>query len=132
MSAIHVKLGMGLLFLLVSILAVVVTAALVTRNSANGERRRLIKQATSGRWLLTVMAGVAFLGLSLGVFIILISMRHSMKPETGVALFSSVLLIIQGVYKDYFRRDGGGEENDKSPEDVPVVEEPTNGPISNP
>jgi hypothetical protein len=106
----HIKLGMGLLFLLVSIIAVVVAATLMTRNSKNGERLRLIKQGTSGRWLLTVGAMISFLGLSLGVFVILVSLRHKLEPETAVALFTAVLLISQGVYKDYFRRDAGLQE----------------------
>ena len=113
MVGVHLKIGMGLLFLLVSLLAIVIAATLVTKGSKNGERMRMIRQATSGRWLLTVMAGTAFLGLCLGVFIILVSMRHNMKPETAVALFSSVLLIIQGVYKDYFRRDTNGSHTDE-------------------
>ena len=113
MMDVHLKIGMGLFFLLAAVLSVVMIAAMVTRNSKNGERMRLIKQASSGRWLLTVMAGTAFLGLCLGVFIIMVSMRHEMKPETAVALFSSVLLIVQGVYKDYFRRDTNGSHTDE-------------------
>jgi len=125
MSSIHVKLGMGLLFLLVSIIAVVVAAALVTKNSKNGERARLISQASSGRWLLTVGAMLAFLGLSMGVFILLISARHQLTAATVVALFSNVLLIIQGVYKDYFRRNGNGSHRDD--EDKIKVKEKEDG-----
>ena len=126
MSAVTMKISFSLLFLLVSAIAVVVAATLITRNSKNGERTRLIKQATSGRWLLTVMAGMAFLGLAFGVFVIMVSMRHQMKPETAVALFSAVLLIIQGVYKDYFRRDEGGKHrDDENPEDAGGGNSPT-------
>ena len=111
-----------------SVIAMVVAAALVTRNSKNGERARLIGQATSGRWLLTVGAMLAFLGLSLSVFILLVSSRHSIEPATAVALFSSILLVIQGVYKDYLRRSGDGDNN-KPTEAVkpPEVGEVTNG-----
>jgi len=121
MSGMHIKLGMGLLFLLVSIIAIVVAAALITKGSKNGERLRMIKQATSGRWLLTVGAMMSFLGLSLGVFIVLVSMRYQLNTATAVALFSNVLLIIQGVYKDYFRRDGNGNHRDdaEAPEPEP-------------
>jgi len=113
MSPVTLKIALSLLFLLVGGIAAVVAAILVTRNSKNGERTRLIKQTTSGRWLLTVGAMVAFLGLSFGVFIVLVSLRHQIKPETAVTLFCAVLLIIQGVYKDYFRRDANGQHRDE-------------------
>lgn len=123
MSPIHIKLGMGLSFLLISIIAVIVAATMITRGSKNGERLRMIKQVTSAKWLLTVGAMISFLGLSLGVFIILVSMRYKMEPATAVALFANVLLIVQGVYKDYFSRKK--DEDDKKVKVVDDGEEST-------
>ncbi len=115
MNTMTFKVMMSMLFAGVSFAALVVAIHVTLKKNMNGERMRLVKQATSGRWLLTVMAGLAFLGLCMAVFIVLVCQRHELKPETAVALFSAVLLIIQGVYKDYFRRDSNGKHRDEEP-----------------
>jgi len=118
MSPMMMKAAFSGLFLLAALAALIVAITLAVKKSTNGERKRFISQATSGRWLLTLFAGAAFLMLVLATFLILVSMRHAMKPETAVALFSAVLLIIQGVYKDYFQRDRNGKhQDDHSKED---------------
>ena len=68
--------------------------------------KRITTQFTSGRWLLTVMAGTSFLVFSLALAYIMYRQKIEFKPETIVAMFSSLLLVIQGVYKDYFYKNG--------------------------
>ena len=77
---------------------------------------RLVSQATSGRWILTVLAGGAFFLFSFALALVFIKERADFKPETIVAMFSALLLVIQGVYKDYFNRDRNGHHPD---EDIP-------------
>jgi hypothetical protein len=86
---------------------------------------RFIDQATSGRWLLTVMAGVAFGCFCLSICVVIISYRASFKPEAIVGLFGTLMLVIQGCYKDYFHRD-----RDSTPVvPDPVVEESIEQPV---
>jgi len=82
---------------------------------------RFVSQATSGRWLLTVTAGIAFFLFCLATSAVLWSMRGKLEAETVVALFSALLLVIQGCYKDYFSRT---DRNGKHPDEpgVPEVE----------
>jgi len=75
---------------------------------------RFVNQATSGRWILTILAGTAFFAFSIGLTYVIVKQRVEFKPETLVAMFSALLLVIQGVYKDYFskNRDDGDEDDD--------------------
>lgn len=68
--------------------------------------RRFSLQLSSGKWILTVLAGIAFSAFSMGLVYIMIKQRGDFKSETLVAMFSSLLLVIQGVYKDYFNKNG--------------------------
>ena len=56
MNTMTMKIGLSMLFGVVALAALVVAVAIGLKKTMNGERQRLIKQATSGRWLLTVMA----------------------------------------------------------------------------
>jgi hypothetical protein len=72
--------------------------------------QRITNQLTSGRWLLTVLAGLAFFAFAGALSYLIIKQRTEFKAETVVAMFSALLLVIQGVYKDYFHRNGDKEE----------------------
>ena len=74
---------------------------------------RFVAQATSGRWILTVLAGAAFFAFCISLAYVVVKQRVQFKPETIVAMFSAVLLVIQGVYKDYFQRDRNGHNADE-------------------
>lgn len=74
---------------------------------------RVLAQITSGRWILTVMAGAAFFGFCVAIALVVYKSRTQFKPETIVAMFSTALLVIQGVYKDYFNRDRNGHHPDE-------------------
>lgn len=67
---------------------------------------RLVGQLSSGRWILTVLAGWAFFGFAICLSYVILKQRTEFKPETLVAMFSALLLVIQGVYKDYFHKNG--------------------------
>jgi len=73
---------------------------------------RFVHQATSGRWILTVLAGASFFLFSIGLAYVIVKQRVEFKPETLVAMFSALLLVIQGVYKDYFSKNTDGEKTD--------------------
>jgi len=86
---------------------------------------RFISQVTSGRWLLTVTAGAAFFGFALAVCWVIVSLRATLKPETIVGMFSALLLVIQGCYKDYFtRQDRNGKHPDEPVPPKPPTDEP--------
>ena len=76
--------------------------------------QRLASQFSSGRWLLTVTAGLAFLSFSLATAYVILKQRAEYKPETIVAMFSGLLLLIQGVYKDYFYKNGDDKKGQGS------------------
>jgi hypothetical protein len=69
---------------------------------------RVVTQSTSGRWILTVLAGWAFFAFCMVFGYVMVKQRMEFKPETLVAMFSALLLVIQGVYKDYFNKNGDG------------------------
>lgn len=75
---------------------------------------RFVSQATSGRWILTILAGGSFFLFCLALSLVVYKSRAQFKPETIVAMFSAVLLVIQGVYKDYFNRDRNGKHPDEN------------------
>ena len=84
---------------------------------------RVLGQMTSARWILAVMAGVAFVFFCGSVVITIISQRMEFKPETIIAMLGSLLLVIQGVYKDYFNAkstesfgNGNGSDGLPTPE----------------
>lgn len=58
---------------------------------------RFVSQATSARWILAVLAGLGFIGFTFTVSVILWSIRSTIKAEAAVAMFSALLLVIQGV-----------------------------------
>ena len=76
---------------------------------------RFVSQVTSGRWILTVLAGAAFFGFCVALCFIAVKERADFKPETIVAMFSALLLVIQGVYKDYFNRERETPKEEPSP-----------------
>jgi high-affinity Fe2+/Pb2+ permease len=78
---------------------------------------RFVAQTTSGRWLLTVMAGIAFLAFSIAVCLVIYNIRTSIKTETIVSMFGMLMLVVQGVYKDYFNRQ---DRNDINPDEPPA------------
>ena len=80
---------------------------------------RFVSQVTSGRWILTVLAGLAFFAFCLMLVVMGIMLRSQFKAETIVSMFASLLIIIQGVYKDYFYRSRDKAHPD---ENHPVVE----------
>ena len=93
---------------------------------------RFVGQVTSGRWILTVLAGLSFFSFTLALSYVVLKQRAEFKPETLVAMFSALLLVVQGVYKDYFTKgsDGdnvvGGNDDGKGGDkgnggDVPLV-----------
>ena len=67
---------------------------------------RVVGQLSSGRWILTVLAGWAFFTFCMALGYVMVKQRTEFKPETLVAMFSALLLVIQGVYKDYFHKNG--------------------------
>jgi hypothetical protein len=113
---------LGVLFLLSVIGVIVSMIALVFKDT--GSIARVIAQVTSGRWILTVLAGVAFAFLVAGITMVIIATKTQFKPETIVAMFSSVLLVIQGVYKDYFNRSRDDRENGSAAESPEAPEAP--------
>lgn len=82
---------------------------------------RFINQTTSARWILTILAGVSFFAFSMAVAYVILKQRMDFKPETVIAMFSSLLLIIQGVYKDYFHKINGDANNSNSSNDPQEV-----------
>ena len=59
------------------------------------------------------------------ITVCVISQREAFKPETIVSIFGMLLLVIQGVYKDYFHRTRDNETGiitgtDTTPE-IPTV-----------
>ena len=79
---------------------------------------KFINQVTSGRWILSIIAGIAFFVFSITVSYVIIKTFDAFKPETLIAMFSSLLLVIQSVYKDYFakldRSNGNADTNGDS------------------
>lgn len=75
---------------------------------------KFINQLTSGRWLLTMLAGLAYFIFSVTVSYVIVKTYTQFKPETLVAMFSALLIIATGVYKDYFNkiRDGNGNDSE--------------------
>lgn len=71
---------------------------------------RLISQASSGRWLLTVMAGMALMMITF-VYCKSIMLRPDIEPQvSGEALFS----IISMVFISYFqKKNGNGQHQDE-------------------
>ena len=76
---------------------------------------RLVSQGTSGRWILTILAGFSFFIFAVSLSYVMLKQRTEFKPETLVAMFSSLLLVISNVFKEYFNKNGDGNK--------PVVEE---------
>ena len=69
-------------------------------------------KAMSGRWILTLVAGLVFLGCSAAVAVKMLTCTF--EGETLVAIFAVITNIIIMVFKDYFGRpdrddNGNGE-----------------------
>ena len=88
---------------------------------------RLVAQGTSGRWILTVLAGWAFFIFAACLSYVMLKQRAEFKPETLVSMFSSLLLIIQGVFKEYFSKNGDSNGPDKEKE-IETEENGNSGP----
>lgn len=73
---------------------------------------RVVSQMSSGRWILTVLAGAAFFVFSIAIAYVIVKQRIEFKPETLVAMFSALLLVVQSVYHLYFNKDGNGDSQD--------------------
>lgn len=93
---------MGLVLSALTVSALLSVVILTLKDT--GSISKVLSQVTSARWILTVMAGAAFLLFSIAVFSALIAQKAKVEQETLVAIFGSLLLVIQGVYKDYFNR----------------------------
>lgn len=61
----------------------------------------VVNQISSGRWILTILAGISFLLFSMAVAYTIFKNKE-FKPETIVAMFSTVLVVIQNVFNNYF------------------------------
>jgi hypothetical protein len=70
---------------------------------------RVVSQMSSGRWILTVLAGAAFFAFSIAIAYVIVKQHTEFKPETLVAMFSALLLVVQSVYHLYFNKDGNGD-----------------------
>ena len=83
-----------------------------------GNIPQVLRQILSARWILAVMAGVSFVAFCAAVAIAMIAQRMDFKPEVIVSVLGMLLLVIQGVYKDYFHRsrenDNGGDSTIQS------------------
>lgn len=80
---------------------------------------RVLSQMTSARWILAVLAvlaGIAFLFFCASLVVGIIAQREKLEVKDIMAMMGLLLLVIQGVYKDYF--------NSKRDEVAPA---PTNG-----
>lgn len=60
---------------------------------------------TSARRFLAVVAGASLLMFSFATALILYANRGALKAETIMALFAAIMLVVQGVYKDYQNKD---------------------------
>lgn len=87
---------------------------------------RVLSQVFSGRWILTVLAGLSYAAFTTAVCYAMYKNPEQFKAETLVAMFSALLLIAQGVYKDYFNRptekdnvNGNGDGNGVPPPPPP-------------
>ena len=85
---------------------------------------RLVSQGTSGRWLLTVLAGMSFAAFSIVLAYVIAKQRAEFKPETLVAMFSALLLVVQGVYKDFFHNNGDTSSDIDSSDIHPQIQPP--------
>lgn len=65
---------------------------------------RFTVQATSGRWLLTVTVGIVLFIFGLAVAMVIVTQRNKISDTVWMGLFANIMLIVQGVYKDYFAR----------------------------
>lgn len=77
---------------------------------------RVLSQMTFARWILAVLAGIAFLFFCASLVVGIIAQREKLEVKDIMAMMGLLLLVIQGVYKDYF--------NSKRDEVAPA---PTNG-----
>lgn len=72
---------------------------------------RISQKLSSGRWVLTIVAAVAFFMFCDAVCKILVTAADKLPDTTVVALFMFLASIIQGVVKDYFHMDRSDAEN---------------------
>ena len=70
---------------------------------------KILGQILSARWILAVLAGIAFLAFCAAITVAIVSQRMEFKPEVIVSVLGMLLLVIQGVYKDYFHRNRENE-----------------------
>ena len=56
----------------------------------------------SGRWFLTIMAGISFLLFSIAVTFLLI--MSDLSKEALVGVFATLAIVINTVFKDYFHQ----------------------------
>jgi len=119
-------LGISVVLALLGVLAMIIIMCF--KDTAN--IAPVLRQVLSARWVLAVLAGVAFVGFCAAIVICIVSLRMQFKPETLISVLGMLLLVIQGVYKDYFnrQRDNGGNTN---PTNIPTnptnIVDPENG-----
>ena len=88
-------------------------------------KEKIANQVTSARWILTVLAGIAFLVFAFTVSYVICRTYTQFKPETLIAMFSALLLVIQGCYKDYFsrgdRQNNNGNDSERKDNLIPPI-----------
>jgi hypothetical protein len=74
---------------------------------------RITKQMSSGKWILTVLAGWSFVLFVIAICAIMWSRRTEFTAVILVGLFGQVMLVVQNVFKDYFSKDVEPEESNE-------------------
>lgn len=114
-------LGISTIICLLSIIFMIVVMALKDTKSISV----ILKQILSARWLLAVLAGISFLAFCAATTIAVVAQRDAFKPETIVSILGMLLLVIQGVYKDYFHRTRSNENTATDTPDTPDASDTT-------
>ena len=70
---------------------------------------RFVTQTTSGRWILTVIAGISFLIFSIATAYCVIKRRNDIDTGALITMVMSLLLVVQSVYKDFFHKPNDTE-----------------------
>ena len=70
----------------------------------------------SGRWLLTLAVGVAFVAFSLTVCAVVALNWYRLTAGEIVGMFGALMLVVQAVTKDYFSRKDRADNPPPNPE----------------
>ena len=110
-------LGISALICILAVIFMVVIMALKDTKNISV----ILKQILSARWILAVLAGISFLAFCASTTIAVVAQRDAFKPETIVSILGMLLLVIQGVYKDYFHRTRDNETGITNGTDAPIT-----------